>query len=122
MNVFLWQHAEAGEERNVQKPTDREVAVVLDTALVQALLSTDNLSTALQLLSGPNYADVGACEDVMLEGKSIVMDEFDYLMKPGQISFELLGCLLIFHGPSYRRFLNTSVDSIYHFVLRSWSG
>ena len=68
--VILWQHAEAGEERNTQKPAAREAAVVLDTALVQALLSTDSLSTALQVLSGPNYADVGACEDVMLEGKN----------------------------------------------------
>lgn len=84
MNVILWQHVDAGEERNVQKPAAREEAVVLDTALVQALLSTDNLSMALQVLSGPNYADVAACEDVMLEGKSIVLDELDHLMKPGQ--------------------------------------
>lgn len=61
-------HAEAGEERAAQKPAAREAAVVLDTALVQALVSTDNLSMALQVLSGPNFADVGACEDVMLEG------------------------------------------------------
>jgi hypothetical protein len=47
--------------------------VVLDTALVQALVSTDNLSMALQVLSGPNFADVGACEDVMLEGKMVVL-------------------------------------------------
>lgn len=60
--------------------------MVLDTALVQALLSTDNLSMALQVLSGPNYADVGACEDVMLEGKTIVlifMDDLHYLVRQG---------------------------------------
>ncbi|KAG0561985.1 hypothetical protein KC19_9G108400 [Ceratodon purpureus] len=61
-------HAETGEERNGHKPGAREAAVVLDTALVQALLSTDNLAMALQVLSGTNYADVDACDDVMLEG------------------------------------------------------
>ncbi|XP_024386372.1 vacuolar sorting protein 39 [Physcomitrium patens] len=61
-------HAEVGEERSARNSGAREVAMILDTALVQALLSTDNLSMALQVLSGPNYADVDACEDVMLEG------------------------------------------------------
>ncbi|KAH8942321.1 hypothetical protein BDL97_14G092800 [Sphagnum fallax] len=51
-----------------QQHSARELAIVLDTALIQALLATDNLTTALQLLSGPNFADVGACEDVMLAG------------------------------------------------------
>lgn len=68
----LWQYMEAGEARQVERRQDaRELAVVLDTAMVQALLATDNLSTALQLLSGPNFADVGACEDVMLAGKHL---------------------------------------------------
>jgi hypothetical protein len=56
------------DDGSVKKPTAREDAVILDTGLVQAVMYTDNLSMALQVLSGPNYADVGACEDVMLEG------------------------------------------------------
>lgn len=54
--------------------------MILDTALVQALLSTDNLSMALQVLSGPNYADVDACEDVMLEGNTIILVYTDGLV------------------------------------------
>lgn len=93
MEFILWQHAESVEESNVQKPAAREVAVVLDTALVQALLATESLSLALQVLSGPNYADVGACEDVMLEGKSIVLLLMD---EPGQISFGLPGFIYLY--------------------------
>lgn len=68
MLFVVWQYADTGEEKNEQSRAARELAVVLDTALVQALLHTDNLSMALQLLSGPNFADVVACEDIMLEG------------------------------------------------------
>lgn len=68
MLFVAWQYADTGEEKNEQSRAARELAVVLDTALVQALLHTDNISMALQLLSGPNFADVGACEDIMLEG------------------------------------------------------
>ncbi|CAM6117042.1 unnamed protein product [Calypogeia fissa] len=46
----------------------RELATVLDTALVQALLATDNSQAALQLLKGPNYCDVAACKEMMLAG------------------------------------------------------
>jgi len=48
------------DDGSVKKPTAREDAVILDTGLVQAVMYTDNLSMALQVLSGPNYADVGA--------------------------------------------------------------
>lgn len=68
MLFVAWQYTDTGEEKNDQSRAARELAVVLDTALVQALSHTDNLSMALQLLSGPNFADVSACEDIMLEG------------------------------------------------------
>lgn len=66
----MWQVGDAG---SILKPTAREDAVILDTGLVQALMYTDDFSRALQVLSGPNYADVGACEDVMLEGNTLVL-------------------------------------------------
>jgi hypothetical protein len=67
---LVWQYPEPDVETKAKKQqhSARELAIVLDTALIQALLATDNLTTALQLLSGPNFADVGACEDVMFAG------------------------------------------------------
>ncbi|KAL3694865.1 hypothetical protein R1sor_008516 [Riccia sorocarpa] len=44
----------------------RELAIVLDTALVQALLATDQSQAALKLLKGPNYCDIAPCEEMML--------------------------------------------------------
>ncbi|KAJ7282158.1 hypothetical protein O6H91_Y358400 [Diphasiastrum complanatum] len=46
----------------------RELATVLDTALVQAYLLTDQCASALQLLKGPNYCDVTTCKDMMMNG------------------------------------------------------
>lgn len=45
----------------------REIATILDTALVQALLLTGQSSGVLELLQGPNYCDVKICEDFMLQ-------------------------------------------------------
>lgn len=41
----------------------REMATILDTALIQGLLLTGQSSNALELLKGPNYCDVKICED-----------------------------------------------------------
>ncbi|KAK6922718.1 Vacuolar sorting protein 39/Transforming growth factor beta receptor-associated domain 1 [Dillenia turbinata] len=43
----------------------REMAAVLDTALLQALLLTGQSSTALELLKGLNYCDVKICEEFL---------------------------------------------------------
>lgn len=51
-----------------QQHDARELATVLDTALVQALLATDNSQAALQLLKGPNYCNVTACKEMMWAG------------------------------------------------------
>jgi len=45
----------------------REIATILDTALVQSLLLTGQSSGVLELLQGPNYCDVKICEDFMLQ-------------------------------------------------------
>ncbi|KAL2632858.1 hypothetical protein R1flu_004337 [Riccia fluitans] len=44
----------------------RQLAIVLDTALVQALLATDQSQAALKLLKGANYCDIAPCEEMML--------------------------------------------------------
>ncbi|BFG39114.1 hypothetical protein CerSpe_253880 [Prunus speciosa] len=43
----------------------REMAAILDTALLQALLLTGQASAALELLKGVNYCDVKICEEIL---------------------------------------------------------
>ncbi|XP_041009094.1 vacuolar sorting protein 39 isoform X2 [Juglans microcarpa x Juglans regia] len=43
----------------------REMAAILDTALLQALLLTGQSSVALELLKGLNYCDVKICEEIL---------------------------------------------------------
>lgn len=45
--------------------SSREMATILDTALIQCLLLTGQLSGALDLLKGPNYCDVKICEEFL---------------------------------------------------------
>ncbi|XWS45411.1 hypothetical protein CRYUN_Cryun15aG0134400 [Craigia yunnanensis] len=46
----------------------REMAAILDTALLQALLLTGQSSAALELLKGLNYCDVKICEEILQKG------------------------------------------------------
>ncbi|KAK1439143.1 hypothetical protein QVD17_04958 [Tagetes erecta] len=46
----------------------REMATILDTALLQALLLTGQTSAALDLLKGLNYCDVKICEEILRNG------------------------------------------------------
>eukprot|EP00250_Pteridium_aquilinum_P027633 c3535_g1_i1 orf=204-3350(-) len=46
----------------------KELAIILDTALVQAQLFAGQSSAALQLLMKPNYCDVESCEAMMMQG------------------------------------------------------
>ncbi|KAF5752976.1 vam6/Vps39-like protein [Tripterygium wilfordii] len=43
----------------------REMAAILDTALLQALLLTGQFFAALELLKGVNYCDVRICEEIL---------------------------------------------------------
>ncbi|KAG0503715.1 hypothetical protein HPP92_003787 [Vanilla planifolia] len=45
----------------------REMATILDTALIQALLLTGQSVGALDLLKGPNYCDLKICEEFLRE-------------------------------------------------------
>ncbi|XP_048445299.1 vacuolar sorting protein 39 [Pyrus x bretschneideri] len=45
----------------------REMATILDTALLQALLLTGQASVALELLKGLNYCDVKICKEILQE-------------------------------------------------------
>ena len=45
----------------------REMATILDTALIQALLHTGQSSAALELFKGPNYCDLKICEEFLKE-------------------------------------------------------
>ncbi|XP_010916252.1 vacuolar sorting protein 39 [Elaeis guineensis] len=45
----------------------REMATMLDTALLQALLLTGQSSGALELVKGPNYCDLKICEEFLKE-------------------------------------------------------
>lgn len=46
----------------------RDMATILDTALLQALLLTGQPSAALELLKGLNYCDVKICEEFLQKG------------------------------------------------------
>lgn len=46
----------------------REMASILDTALLQALLLTGQSSAALEILRGVNYCDMKICEDILRKG------------------------------------------------------
>ncbi|PON67665.1 Clathrin, heavy chain [Parasponia andersonii] len=48
----------------------REMAAILDTALLQALLLTPQSSAALELLKGVNYCDVKICEEILQKSKN----------------------------------------------------
>ncbi|KAL4352879.1 hypothetical protein GQ457_06G039820 [Hibiscus cannabinus] len=49
--------------------TAREMAAILDTALLQALLLTGQSSSAVELLKGLNYCDAKICEEILQKGK-----------------------------------------------------
>ncbi|PKA52200.1 hypothetical protein AXF42_Ash010096 [Apostasia shenzhenica] len=51
----------------------REVATVLDTALLQTQLLTGQSLGALELLKGPNYCDFKICEDFLREKKDFTV-------------------------------------------------
>ncbi|KAK8685821.1 hypothetical protein V6N13_124855 [Hibiscus sabdariffa] len=46
----------------------REIAAILDTALLQALLLTGQSSAAVELLKGLNYCDAKICEEILQKG------------------------------------------------------
>ncbi|KAF5762333.1 putative vacuolar sorting protein 39/Transforming growth factor beta receptor-associated domain 1 [Helianthus annuus] len=46
----------------------REMAAILDTALLQALLLTGQTTAALELLKGLNYCDVKICDEILRNG------------------------------------------------------
>ena len=48
----------------------REMAAILDTALLQALLHTGQSGAAVELLKGVNYCDVKICEEILMKSKS----------------------------------------------------
>ncbi|KAF7828852.1 vam6/Vps39-like protein [Senna tora] len=50
----------------------REMASILDTALLQALLLTGQSSSALELLRGLNYCDLKICEEILRKGNNNV--------------------------------------------------
>ncbi|KAL6542293.1 Vam6/Vps39-like protein [Orobanche minor] len=50
----------------------RDMAAILDTALLQALLLTGQLSAALDLLKGLNYCDLRICEEFLQEKNQYV--------------------------------------------------
>ncbi|KAL3849701.1 hypothetical protein ACJIZ3_011583 [Penstemon smallii] len=50
----------------------RDIAAILDTALLQALLLTGQPSAALELLKGLNYCDEKICEEFLLEKNQFV--------------------------------------------------
>ncbi|KAJ6809545.1 vam6/Vps39-like protein [Iris pallida] len=51
----------------------RELAAILDTALIQALLLTGQTSAALELLKGPNYCDLKICEEFLKERNNYII-------------------------------------------------
>ncbi|KAI3785289.1 hypothetical protein L1987_44405 [Smallanthus sonchifolius] len=67
----------------VNAPTDsgaREMAAILDTALLQALLPTGQAVAALDLLKGFNYCDLNICEEILQKGNhdSCLLELYKY--------------------------------------------
>ncbi|KAK1433282.1 hypothetical protein QVD17_10192 [Tagetes erecta] len=67
----------------VNVPTDsgaREVAAILDTALLQAILLTGQAAAALDLLKGFNYCDLSICEEILQKGNhnSCLLELYKY--------------------------------------------
>uniref|UniRef100_A0A164UGY6 CNH domain-containing protein n=1 Tax=Daucus carota subsp. sativus TaxID=79200 RepID=A0A164UGY6_DAUCS len=56
-----------GRLDNPKNSAARDMAAILDTALVQALLLTEQSSAAIELMKGLNYCDVEICEDFFLK-------------------------------------------------------
>lgn len=58
----------------------REMATILDTALVQTLIYTGQSSAALELLKGPNYCDLKICEELLKEKNSytVLLELYKY--------------------------------------------
>ncbi|VVB10023.1 unnamed protein product [Arabis nemorensis] len=48
----------------------REMAAILDTVLLQALLHTGQSGAAIELLKGVNYCDVKICEEILMKSKN----------------------------------------------------
>ncbi|KAL0798538.1 hypothetical protein Bca101_053713 [Brassica carinata] len=48
----------------------REMAAILDTALLQALLHTGQSGAAIDLLKGVNYCDINICEEILMKSES----------------------------------------------------
>ena len=48
----------------------REMAAILDTALLQALLHTGQSGASVELLKGVNYCDVKICEEIPMKSKT----------------------------------------------------
>ncbi|KAI3726490.1 hypothetical protein L1987_66287 [Smallanthus sonchifolius] len=67
----------------VNAPTDsgaREMAAILDTALLQALLPTGQAVAALDLLKSFNYCDLNICEEILQKGNhySCLLELYKY--------------------------------------------
>ncbi|KAH7372762.1 hypothetical protein KP509_17G019800 [Ceratopteris richardii] len=69
----------------------KEMAILLDTALVQAYLFSEQASEALKLLAKPNYCDVEACEAMMAQGA--YFKELLQLYKYNQMHHKVLDLL-----------------------------
>lgn len=48
--------------------SSKELSTILDTALLQGQLLSQQFAAALELLRGPNYCDVDSCEEMMVQG------------------------------------------------------
>lgn len=77
--------------RKDKKYSSKELAIILDTALVQAQLFCQQSSAALELLKKPNYCDVEACEAMMTQGAHF--KELLQLYKNNQLHRKVLGLL-----------------------------
>ncbi|KAL8118028.1 vacuolar sorting protein 39-like [Apium graveolens] len=56
-----------GRLNNPNNSAARDMATILDTALVQALLLTEQSLAAIELLKSLNFCDVGICEEFFLQ-------------------------------------------------------
>ncbi|KAI5082169.1 hypothetical protein GOP47_0001912 [Adiantum capillus-veneris] len=74
-----------------KKYSSKEWAIILDTALVQAQLLSQQSSAALDLLTKPNYCDVEACEAIMTQGS--YFRELLQLYEYNQLHRKVLGLL-----------------------------
>ncbi|KAH0915728.1 LOW QUALITY PROTEIN: hypothetical protein HID58_030174 [Brassica napus] len=96
----------------------REMAAILDTALLQALLHTGQSGAAVDLLKGVNYCDVNICEEILMKSK--IYSALLELFKSNSMHHEALKLLKQLLEDSKSNQLSTYFNTHLHHLIASF--